>query len=155
MLDEQQLSAGAEHARNLPEGGVGEVDRAEDERRDDRVHRPVLEWDRFGGGVERARRFAALAQLALQPPAHRLERLRQDQLLKAVGVVREVGARPAPISSVRPSACETSASRRRPMLRSSPRRIMRSYMAANTKSQRCSPWTFPAGAVPAFIEGNL
>jgi hypothetical protein len=36
---------------------------------------------------------------------------------------------------------------RLPMLRSSPLRIIRSYSAANTKSQRCSPWTVPAAAV--------
>src|SRR5271169_4160292 len=53
---------------------------------------------------------------------------------------------PAPISSVRPDAFATSSLRRLPMLRSSPRRIMRSYIAANTKSHRCSPWTVPAAA---------
>ncbi len=44
MLDEQQLSTGAEHAGDLAQRTFGIRDGAQDERRDDGVHGLIGQW---------------------------------------------------------------------------------------------------------------
>ena len=55
MLEEEQLTAGPQHPRDLPQGNVGGVDRAQHEGGDDRVDRSVGEWQPFRRRLEKAR----------------------------------------------------------------------------------------------------
>src|SRR6476661_9016531 len=56
VLDEQQLTVGAKYSGYLPQSDIGRVDRAQDERRDDRVDRAVVERQALCGCAEHLRR---------------------------------------------------------------------------------------------------
>ncbi len=92
MLEEEQLAAGPQYPRDLLQYNVGAVDRAQHEGRDDRVDRSVGEWQPFRRRVHHFRPPAAAVQLPLKAGAHRGVWFRQDQIVKVVGVVRQVQA---------------------------------------------------------------
>ena len=92
VLDEQQLTVGTQHARDLPQRKIGSVDRAQHERRDDRIDRSVGERQPLRRRVNQPRPPAAAAQPLLKARAHRRVRLDQDQLIEVIRVVRQVQA---------------------------------------------------------------
>ena len=92
MLEEEQLTAGPQHPRDLPQGNVRGVDRAQHEGRDDRVDRSAGERQPFRGRVNQPSPLAAAAQPLLKAGTHRGVWFRQDQIVEVVGVVRQVQA---------------------------------------------------------------
>jgi len=92
VLEEEQLTAGPQHPRDLPQGNVGGVDRAQHEGRDDRVDRSAGERQPFRRRVNQPSPPAAAAQPFLKTGAHCGVWFRQDQIVEVVGVVRQVQA---------------------------------------------------------------
>ena len=94
VLDEQQPPARPQHAGDLAQGQRLVRDRAEHERRDDRVERVVGEGQRLGRRPVNLRRATQPLDAPLERACHRLDRLGEHERLDRVRVVAQVEAGP-------------------------------------------------------------
>jgi len=92
MLEEEELAARPQHAPQLGERLRLIVDAAENERRDRRVERAVVERQLLGGRPHERRLRRVLLRLPLEPLQHRLFRLGDRERLDGDPVVLEVRA---------------------------------------------------------------
>ena len=141
VLDEEQLTVGAQHPRDLPQGEIGSVDGAQHEGRDDRVDRSVGERQLLRRRVDQPRPPAAAAQPLREAGAHRGVWFDQDQLVEVIGVVRQVEAGAAADLDGAPARPPSSSLRSARTPARSPTHRNGSYRTANARAQAAEPLT--------------